>query len=101
MESVTVSTGKSVFGWIEGPEEIGGGEQDAPSSSSVFMTQVPTNTCQESFNCVYLAFDSSYFACLELNLRCHLCHDHNPDIVRVRFGVVRGQWVRVEDNSSL
>ena len=76
-----MSTGKSVFGWIEGPEEIGGGEQDAPSSSSVFMTQVPTNTCQESFNCVYLAFDSSYFACLELNLWCHLCPDHYPDIV--------------------
>ena len=51
-----MSTGKSVFGWIEGPEEIGGGEQDAPSSSSVFMTQVPTNTWQESFNCVYWAF---------------------------------------------
>ena len=34
-------------------------------------------------------------------MRCHLCHDHNPDIVRIRFGIVCGQWIRVEDNSSL
>ena len=37
----------------------------------------------------------------EIWVRCHLCHDHNPDIVRVRFWVVCGQRVRVEDNSSL
>ena len=46
----------------------------------------------------FLLINAAYF--LD-PMRCHLCHDHNPDIVRVRFWVVRGQWVRVEDNSSL
>ena len=45
-----VSTGKSVFGCSEGPDRLGGGAEDAPSSSSVFITQVPTNTWHgESF----------------------------------------------------
>ena len=41
-----VSTGKSVFGWIEGPVEFGRGAEDAPSSSSGLITQVPTKTWQ-------------------------------------------------------
>ena len=39
-----MSTGKSVFGWIEGPVEFGSGAEDAPSSSSGLITQVPTKT---------------------------------------------------------